>query len=259
MSDQSYAGRVGMSRRAGFAGALMIAVVSGCGTSPQALPTSTPPPSATPTSTPTPEPTSTPEPEPAPTPSPTRQAGEPIPAGAMLRGTDIGREYTTTDDPRMVHNDHGRLGMLLAYCGEVDFGPPYESIQAERTRTATDGPGAKRRVAQSVERHARGNAARYLAGLRSVLPKCRKFFVQANPKAESTLTVVGSGEYGDDSLLLRHNGTASSGQKYVEYHAVVRQGDVAMTVRIDIGATESQARALVRRLADRLCTATPTC
>jgi hypothetical protein len=258
MSDRSHASR-GRSRRL-IAGALLMAVTSGCA----ALPQASPPPSAAPTTTPEPTPTSLPSPSPSTgpdaTPAPTGRAGEPIPAAAMLRGTDIGRGFTTTDDRRMVHNDHGRLGMLLAYCGEVDFGPPYESIQAERTRTASDGPGAERRVSQVVERHSRGNAARYLAGLRSVLPKCRTpFHYQANPKAESTLTVVGSGEYGDDSLLIRHNGTASSGQTYVEYHAVVRQGDVAMTVRIHIGATERQARALVSRLASRLCAATPTC
>jgi hypothetical protein len=235
----------------------MVAVISGCGTSPQAGPTSAPPPSATPTSTPAPEPTSTPEPEPAPTPSPTRktgQTGQPIPAGAMLRGTDIGREFTTSDDPVLVHNDHGRLGMMLAYCGQYDYGPPY---LVDRTRSA--GAGQERYVKQLVERYGRGDGARYMDGLRRVLPRCRTMHIMADPKDESTLTVVGSREFGDDSLLIRHNRKAYDGKRSVEYYAVARQGDVVMSVRIHIGATEGQAREILRRLTNRLCAATPTC
>jgi hypothetical protein len=177
----------------------------------------------------------------------------------MMRGADIGRGFTTSDDPVAVHGDHGSLTMLLAYCGEVDFGPPDSSIRTERTRAASEGPGGDRRVTQLVRRYSRGNAARYLSGLRTVLPKCRTLYVQGDPRSESSLTVVGSDEYGDDSLLIRHNGTTDGGGTDVEYHAVVRQGDVVMTLRIHLGADEGQARDLVRRLAARLCAATPTC
>jgi hypothetical protein len=173
----------------------------------------------------------------------------------MLRGTDIGSTFTTNDDPRMVHNDHGRLGMMLAYCGQYGYGPDYLT---DRTRSAGDGSN-ERYVNQLVERYGPGDAARYLAGLRRVLPKCRTLYVMADPRAKSNLTVVGSREFGDDSILIRHNGTLYGGGTYVEYLAVARQGDVATTLRIHIGATEDQAREILRRLTNRLCAATPTC
>jgi hypothetical protein len=173
----------------------------------------------------------------------------------MLRASDIGPGYTTNDDRRMVHNDHGRLGMMLSYCGQKDYAPEY---LVDRTRSAGDG-SQQRYVNQSVERFARGDGARYLAGLRRVLPMCRTMHIMADPNDESTLTIVGSREFGDDSLLIRHNRKASDGERSVEYYAVSRQGDVVTNVRIHIGATEGQARDILRRLTNRLCAATPTC
>ena len=237
MSDRSFAKRI-------TAGALLLLMVSGCDALPQASPTSSAGPTSTPAFVPeTPEPTPTPT---TPSPSP---AAAPIPAAAMLLGTDIGRGFTTNDDRRLVHNDHSRLGMLLAYCGQYDFGPAY---QVDRTRGAISG---ERFVYQQVERYGRGDGARYLAGLRRVLPKCATYLYMHDPQAEGHLTVVANRFAGDDALLIRHELRAHE----VEYHAVVRQGDVVMTVRVHIGAAESRARSIVQRLAGRLCAATPTC
>jgi hypothetical protein len=207
-------------------------------------------PSTTP-ATPDPSPSGSPEPTTGPT-------GEPIPAAAMLRAADIGMGYRTSDDRQVVTNDHGSLGMLLAYCGQYDYGPGHEAIRAERVRSAGDG-SMDRHVNQMVERYGLADARRYLAGLRTVLPKCRTLRVQNDPREHSRLTVVGSGQYGDDSLLIRHDRQRYDGVRQVEFLAVVRQGEVVTILRIHIGATEARVREIVRRLAARLCAATSAC
>jgi hypothetical protein len=261
MSDTSHAGEHG--RRARLVAATSVVAVAltlttACAGGPV---TAAPSPSGGPSTTPAPTTPAPSTPEPTTSPAPpgtTRTTAAGIPAAAMLRATDIGPGFTTSDDRRIVMNDHGSLTMLLAYCGQYGYGPAHEDILADRTRAAGDGT-MDRGVYQLVERYSRADAQRYLAGLRTVLPKCRTLSIQHDSREHSTLTVVGTGRYGDDSLLIRHDRERYDGVRELEYLAVVRQGEIVTIVRIHIGATEARAREIVRRLAQRLCAATAAC
>lgn len=100
-------------------------------------------------------------------------------------------------------------------------------------------------------------AARHLADLVSVLPRCRTVNVQGDPNLRSTLTVVARDFTGDGSLLIRDVRSDISNE--IQYLAVVRRGDVEARLRLHIGASEADARRIVVRAGQRLCAATPTC
>ena len=197
--------------------------------------------------------TTSPSPSASAVPSPTASA-EPsstdVPLAALLQASDVGTGYTTSDAQE--GDDHGAITMLMSYCGEGDYSTATEHWIANHRRSV--GRSDQMYVHQEVSRYEATWAARHIADLRAALPRCQFVDVMGDPNHRVTLTVVSSDFAGDDSVLIRE----TFGEE-TQYHAVVRQGDVEARLRIHIGATESEARAVVVNAAQRLCAAVPSC
>ncbi len=186
----------------------------------------------------------------APSPS---DSGEPqsaeIPDSAMLQATDVGVGYTATDRRG---NDHGSIVMMMSYCGEGDYSSAAEHQLAIRQWSVDQSDAAY--VIEDVNRYEPTWAARHLSDLRVALPRCPTVDVMGDASHRVTFTVVASNFAGDESVLIED----TFGNE-TQYHALVRQGDVEAELRIHIGATESEARAIVVNAAQRLCAAVPSC
>lgn len=186
---------------------------------------------------------------------PRRSTGEPaaptaIPSAAMLRPADVGSGYSASDAQE--GDDHGSIAMMMSYCGQGDYTTADDHRVANRKRNVSRDDD--RYVLEQVSRYAPTWAARHIDDLREVLPSCTTVDIMGDPNRRATLTVVGTDFAGDGAVLIRENLNGA-----VQYHAVVRQGDVEARLRIHTGATESQARAIVVAAAGRLCSTTPTC
>jgi hypothetical protein len=209
----------------------------------------TKPPTSAPTTTTTPPPT-TPPPV---TPTPSHGEVAPpksIPAAAMLQPSDVGSGYAASDSQQ--GDDHGAIGMMMSYCGEGDYTNADDHRVVNRKRNVDRDDG--RYVLVEVSGYQETWAARHMEDLRAVLPRCTTVDIMGDPNQRATLTVVDTDFAGDGAILVEEtrNGV-------VQYHAVVRQADVEARLRIHIGTTQSQARAIVVAAAGRLCNATPSC
>jgi hypothetical protein len=221
--------------------------------SPSTPPATSAPPTNPPTHTTTPPPTTPPATSP-PTGSP-RSTGEPatprsIPTTAMLRPADVGSGYTASDAQE--GDDHGSISMMMSYCGQGDYTNAGEHRVVNRKRNLHRDD--EHYVLEEVSGYQNTWAARHMDDLRAVLPQCTTIDIMGDPNARATLTVVDSNFAGDEAILLKETRNG-----IVQYHAVVRQGNVEARLRIHTGATQSQARAVVVAAAARLCNATPTC
>ena len=205
--------------------------------------------------------TTSPSPSASAEPSPTSSAGpspsysvEPpsmeIPLAALLQASDVGTGYATSDDPQ--GDDHGSILMLMSYCGEGDYSTAAEHWLAYHRRSV--GRSEQQYLYEEVNRYEPTWAARHVSDLRAALPRCQTVDIMGDPNHRVTLHVVATDFTGDESLLLRETFGNES-----QYHAVVRQGDVEARLRIHIGATDSEARAIVVNAAQRLCAAVPSC
>lgn len=220
--------------------------------SPRNPPATSVPSTKPPTHTTTTPPPTTPPPATRP---PGESTGEPatpqsIPTAAMLQPADVGSGYTASDAQE--GDDHGSIAMMMSYCGQGDYTNADEHRVVTRKRNVYRDD--ERYVLEEVSRYQNTWAARHMDDLRAVLPRCTTVDIMGNPNQRATLTVVDSNFTGDGAILIREtrNGT-------VQYHAVVRQGNVEARLRIHTGATQSQARAVVVAAAARLCNATPNC
>jgi hypothetical protein len=225
-------------------------------TSASATPPATSAPSTKPpTPTPTTPPPTTPPPATRPPTDPPRSTGAPatpqsIPTAAMLQPADVGSGYTAFDSQE--GDDHGSIPMMMSYCGQGGYTAADDHRVVNRKRNVRRDD--QRYVLEEVSRYQNTWAARHLADLRAVLPRCTTVDIMGDPNQRATLAVVDSNFAGDGAILIKEtrNGV-------VQYHAMVRQADVEARLRIHTGATQSQARAIVVAAAARLCTATPTC
>jgi hypothetical protein len=210
------------------------------------------------TSSPTPQPTlpsATPsEPPASPTPSATPSTTSapsgttPIPREALLRPADVGTGYT--GEP-YEGDDHGAIGMMLAYCGQSSGAAPEHRLLTDKW-SINRGEGVY--VFEDVSRYKPGWAAQHMRDLRAAAPRCPTIDVGGNPDNRETFTVVAVDFAGTGSILIR-----VVGKDETEYLAVVQQGDVEARLRIHNGSTQAQARAIAVKAAERLCAATPTC
>ncbi|MEU4526686.1 hypothetical protein AB0F49_00500 [Micromonospora ureilytica] len=216
---------------------------------------------ATGSPTPTPSPSPTPSPAPSSTPStrntpgappssPSTTSGQPtkgptspaIPAQALLRASDLPSGY--------------RAGGSDLLDGEWSFGyivstacaaTPGRSPQERAQRSAGfSKPGASS-VIERVGRYS-------LEGAKATMTFWARTVTQCQPEDERySLSTVDSGFAGDSSLLIR-----SDGPSLVDYTLFVRQGDLVAEIRLG-NLTESEARRVAQRAADRLCTGTDAC
>jgi hypothetical protein len=173
-----------------------------------------------------------------------------IPAAALLRPQDIGTGYTSSDAQE--GDDHGAIGMLMSYCGQTGYSdaPEHRVLNRKRSLQQSD----QRYLLEEVSRYEAAWAQQHLRDLRAVLPTCRTVDIMANPNDQATLTVVDTDFAGDGAVLVKEvRGTQT------QYHAVIRQGDYEARLRIHTGATESTARAIAVKAAQRLCAASPSC
>ncbi len=220
--------------------------------SPRKPPATSVPPTKPPTHTTTTPPPTTPPPA---TRQPSESTGEPatpqsIPTAAMLQPADVGSGYTASDAQQ--GDDHGSIARMISYCGQGDYTNADEHRVVNRKQNVHRDD--ERYVLEEVSGYQNTWAARHMDDLRAVLPRCTTVDIMGNSNQRATLTIVDSNFTGDEAILIREtrNGT-------VQYHAVVRQGNVEARLRIHTGATQSQARAVVVAAAARLCNATPSC
>ena len=223
--------------------------------SPRKPPATSVPPTKPPTHTTTTPPPTTPPPatrSPSESPGSTGEPATPrsIPTAAMLQPADVGSGYTASEAQQ--GDDHGSIAMMMSYCGQGDYTNADERGVVNRKRNVHRDD--ERYVLEEVSGYQNTWAARHMDDLRAVLPRCTTVDIMGNSTQRATLTVVDSNFTGDGAILIREtrNGT-------VQYHAVVRQGNVEARLRIHTGATQSQARAVVVAAAARLCNATPSC
>ena len=197
--------------------------------------------------------TTSPSPSASAEPSPTKST-EPTPAeiplAALLQASDVGIGYTTSDDQQ--GDDHGSILMLMSYCGEGDYSTAAEHWLAYHRRSV--GRSEQQYLYEEVNRYEPTWAARHVSDLRAALPRCETVDILGDPNHRVSLNVVATDFTGDESLLLK--GTRGD---ETQYHAVIRRGDLEARLRIHIGATESEARAIVVNAAERLCEAVPSC
>ncbi len=203
----------------------------------------------------TPSPSASTEPSPTSSagPSPTSSAEPPsteIPLAALLQASDVGAGYTTSDNQQ--GDDHGSILMLMSYCGEGDYSTATEHWLAYHRRSV--GRSEQQYLYEEVNRYAPTWAARHVSDLRAALPRCETVDIMGDPNHRVTLAVVATDFTADESLLLKE-----TRGNVTQYHAVIRQGDVEARLRIHIGATDSEARAIVVNAAQRLCAAVPSC
>jgi hypothetical protein len=197
--------------------------------------------------------TTSPSPSASAAPSPSHSVEPPsmeIPLAALLQASDVGTGYATSDDPQ--GDDHGSILMLMSYCGEGDYSTAAEHRLAYHRRSV--GRSEQQYLYEEVNRYEPTWAARHVIDLRAALPRCQTVDIMGDPNHRVTLDVVATDFTGHESLLLRETFGNES-----QYHAVVRQGDVEARLRIHIGATDSEARAIVVNAAERLCAAVPSC
>ncbi len=186
--------------------------------------------------------------EPSPTKS-TEPTPAEIPLSAMLQAADVGAGYTASDRQGL---DHGSIGIMMSYCGEGDYSQAAEHHLAFRQWSVHQSDQAY--VLEDVNWYEATWAARHFSDLRAAMPRCQTVDVMGDASHRVTFTVVASNFAGDESLLIEETFGIQT-----QYHALVRRGDVEAELRIHIGATESQARAIVVNAAQRLCAAVPSC
>lgn len=173
-----------------------------------------------------------------------------IPTAALLQSGDVGTGYTASDVQE--GDDHGSIGSLMSYCGQTGFSdaPEHRVLNHRRSLQQSD----QRYVLQEVSWYESDWAERHLRDLRAVLPKCRTVDIMGDPNRRATLTVVGTDFAGDGTVLVKEVRGSET-----QYHAVVRQDGYEARLRIHTGATESTARAITVKAAQRLCAASPSC
>ncbi|MET8255959.1 hypothetical protein ACFYPG_12020 [Micromonospora sp. NPDC005553] len=212
-------------------------------------PTPTPTPSAPPT--PSPFPTTSPRNTPgAPPSSPSTTTGQPtkgptspaIPAQALLRASDLPSGYRVGGSDLL--DGEWSFGYIVSIaCAATPDRSPQE--RAERTAGFSK-PGASS-VIERVGRYS-------LEGAKATMTFWAWTVTQCEPEDERySLSTVDSGFAGDGSLLIR-----SDGPSLVDYTLFVRQGDLVAEIRLG-NSTESEARRVAKRAADRLCAGTDAC
>lgn len=174
-----------------------------------------------------------------------------IPAAAMLTGEDVGPGYTAEE--WLQGDDHGSIDMMLAYCGVYDYS---EAVDHEITyRRGSAGRGDEEHyVLETVKRYEPGWAQRYIDDVVATLPGCASIPVMGNPNDVAVWTIAGMDFAGDGSLLIHEEWPGG-----VQFHALVRQGDVVAVLRIHTGGDEDHAGAIVDAAAERLCAAADSC
>lgn len=207
-----------------------------------------PPADPTPTAT-VPTPTAT-APSPAPSPS-SPPASDRNPTTALLRPDDLGPgTWRRFEAEQMENRDRWFWGFWDGLCGayESSLFPSLPHRNAMGT-TAYQSPGGDTSVSQIVERYDAGRADDNLADVREVIQRCGT----AVSEPDITVTVVGTGIAGDESLLVRQEQTPAGegAQPQVDYIAVVRVGDLVTTVRA-YPSEPDRVRDLAERAAARL-------
>lgn len=177
-----------------------------------------------------------------------------IPAEAMLTGEDVGPGYTAAE--WLQGDDHGSIGMMLAYCGVDEYTEAFDhEITFRRGSVGInlgDGVESAQFVLETVRRSEPGWAQRYLDDLATAVPGCPSVAIMGDPSQIATMTIIDADFIGDGSLLIRDESSQGT-----QFHAVVRQGDVMAELRIHTGGDEDHARAIVHAAAERLCAADP--
>lgn len=175
-----------------------------------------------------------------------------IPLAALLTGEDVGPGYTAEE--WLQGDDHGSIGMMLAYCGVVDFSEASDHTISQRRVSAAiplgDGVTPEQYVLETVTRYEPGWAQQYVDDLAATQPDCTDIPVMGSSDDIATWTIVGADFAGDRSLLIHEERPGGT-----QFHAVVRQGDVVAELRIHTGDHEGQARSIVEVAAQRLCAA----
>jgi hypothetical protein len=169
-----------------------------------------------------------------------------IPAEAMLTGEDVGPGYTAED--WLQSEDHGSINMMFAYCGVYDY---TEAGDHEVTsRRGSVGRNQEEYLLVTVTRYEPGWAQRYIDDVTAVLPECASIPVGGNPADIAEWTVLDVAGAGAGSVLIHEERPT-----VIQFHALVRRGDVVAELRIHTGGDEDHARAIVQAAADRLCAA----
>ncbi|MEU4398555.1 hypothetical protein [Micromonospora orduensis] len=215
------------------------------------------------TGSPTPTPSSSPTPSPSPsaTPSTRNTPGAPpsspsatsgaatkgpvsadIPAQALLRASDLPSGYRAGGSDLL--DGEWSFGYTVSItCAATPDRSPKE--RAERSAGFSKPGGSS--VIERVQRYS-------LEGAKATMTFWAQRVTQCEPEDERySLSTVDSGFAGDGSLLIRSDGPAM-----VDYTLFVRQGDLVAEIRLG-NLTESEARRLAQRAADRLCTGTDAC
>jgi hypothetical protein len=177
-----------------------------------------------------------------------------IPASAMLRAGDLAPGATASDDPT---DDHGSLGMVLAYCGR-DFPSWQNRVFDLGFRQRWLRSAGERYAVQQVSRQRTGVAQELIPDLRTAFGStCATVLIGGSNENISDFAVLPS-NWGDDSLLMRE--TPRDAGRVPAWRIAIRQGDIFTEIRTSIpGFTEAQARDLATVAAQRMCEATPTC
>ena len=212
--------------------------------SPSPTPSSSPTPSPTPSSTP-----STRNTPGAPSSSPSTTSGQPtkgpadpaVPAQALLRASDLPPGYRAAGSD--VDGDWSLDFATSFTCVDTPRHPAKE--RAERGAVFS-----KPNVSSVIERVRRYS----LEGAKAEMDWARRAVGCELRDERSTLAIVDSGFAGDGSLLIRF-----SAEGKISYTLFVRQGDLVAEVWLGSLTSQTEARRVAQRAADRLCAGTDPC
>ncbi|MFI7608569.1 hypothetical protein ACIBTV_25930 [Micromonospora sp. NPDC049366] len=220
--------------------------------SPTPTPTPTPTPSATPSTAPnatgSPNPTGSPSTKGTPS-SPAKTSGRPtdgstdrsIPAAAMLQLADLPAGFRNSGSDL---DGDWTLESVTIYCGNRS--PSITPGEVARRGVSFDSPTSS--MTERVTRHSGGNAATAMDRVRELVTGCRP------ARAGDSLSILATGLAGDESLMV---GSSIDGRQ--SRWLFVRQGDLVAQVWLAEEPTPDEAKPYARKVAARLCTATPTC
>jgi len=153
--------------------------------------------------------------------------------------------------------EDGTLGWLFdAVCQARGWGRARDHTIGYGNQTVIAYPDRDESWAwQIATRFKAGKATAHMGELRDTITRCS--VMKPEESGEFRVMLVASGFAGQDSILVRVERVG--GEPSIEHHMFIRQGDLLTEIGFERDVTETLARAVGEKAAERLCNATPTC